>query len=118
MRQAGYSTPVITAGRIPTPELAEEILRTEQADIIALARPVLRDPEWPRKAREGRASDIYHCVYCNQCLERVIMKDLPAQCKNACSPACPAGIDIPRYIRFIANGWPAEAVAVPGTTPA
>jgi 2,4-dienoyl-CoA reductase-like NADH-dependent reductase (Old Yellow Enzyme family) len=70
VRKAGYSTPIITAGRIPNPKIAEVILRNEQADIIALSRPLLRDPDWPRKAREGRDKEINLCTYCNYCIER------------------------------------------------
>ena len=80
IRQAGYSTPVMTAGRIPYPELAEAILQDGQADIIALCRPVLRDPDWVLKAREGRAKEIKRCTYCNHCVEQLI-KDEPGTCK-------------------------------------
>jgi len=80
IRQAGYSTPVTTAGRIPYPELAETVLREGQADLIALSRPLLRDPEWPIKAKEGRAKDIQRCTYCLACLERIFC-DEPAFCR-------------------------------------
>ncbi len=66
--------PVMVAGSIPTPELAEEILRSGQADFIALGRPLLADPQWPRKAREGRPEDITPCIRCNDgCHDRGIM---------------------------------------------
>ena len=80
LRKAGHSTPVITAGRIPHPELAEEILHEGQADIIALSRPLLRDPEWPLKAKEGRAKEIDRCSYCSTCVDR-IFNDQPALCQ-------------------------------------
>ncbi|MFC1905391.1 hypothetical protein ACFLXL_01120 [Chloroflexota bacterium] len=80
VRQAGYSTPVITAGRIPYPKLAEEILLGERADLIALSRPLLRDPDWPKKAKEGREKEINRCTYCNYCLERENY-DEPGFCK-------------------------------------
>jgi 2,4-dienoyl-CoA reductase (NADPH2) len=79
VRQAGFSTPVITAGRIPYPELAENILKEEKADIIGLCRPLLRDPEWPVKARENRSADIERCTYCNTCLANEC-EDEPAVC--------------------------------------
>lgn len=62
--------PVIVAGSITTPELAEEILERGKADFIALARPLLADPYWSRKAKEGRPEDIAPCIRCNECLER------------------------------------------------
>lgn len=79
IRQAGYSTPVITAGRIPYPELAEAILRDGQADIIGLSRPLLRDPDWVAKTKSGREKEIKRCTYCNDCMEKLI-KDEPALC--------------------------------------
>ncbi|MDP2660131.1 MAG: NADH:flavin oxidoreductase [Dehalococcoidia bacterium] len=79
VRQAGYSTPIITAGRIPYPKLAEAILATEQADLIGLSRPLLRDPNWPIKAREGREKEITRCTYCNECMDRLI-EDEPGLC--------------------------------------
>ena len=64
--------PVIAAGRIDTPGLAEEILRKGQADLIAMGRALLADPELPRKAASGRAREIIPCVACNQgCIDRI-----------------------------------------------
>ncbi len=79
IRQAGLGTPVITAGRIPHPRLAESILTEGQADIIGLSRPLLRDPEWANKAWEGRDKEITRCTYCNECMDRLI-KDEPGLC--------------------------------------
>jgi 2,4-dienoyl-CoA reductase-like NADH-dependent reductase (Old Yellow Enzyme family) len=66
--------PVMVAGSIPTPELAEEILASGKADFIALGRPLLADPQWPKKAKEGRPEDIRPCIRCNDgCHDRGIM---------------------------------------------
>lgn len=67
--RAGFETPIVTAGKIRSPGLAEQILAQGQADIIGLCRPVLCDPDWPLKAREGRTKDIVRCTACNWCLE-------------------------------------------------
>jgi 2,4-dienoyl-CoA reductase (NADPH2) len=80
LREAGYTTPVITAGRIPYPELAESILKEGQADLIALGRPLIRDPDWVVKAREGRRKDIKKCIYCNDCTERELYGE-PSLCQ-------------------------------------
>ncbi|MFH1114324.1 MAG: NADH:flavin oxidoreductase [Pseudomonadota bacterium] len=69
LRQAGHNTPVVTAGRIPTAQVAESVLEANQADIVAVARPILADPHWPNKYREGRENEILKCVYCNKCRE-------------------------------------------------
>ena len=80
LREAGYTTPVITAGRIPCPELAESLLKEGQADLIALGRPLIRDPDWVVKAREGRRKDIKKCIYCNDCTERELYGE-PSLCQ-------------------------------------
>jgi len=66
---AGFTTPVVTAGKIRTPKHAEQILDQGKADIIGLCRALLCDPDWPIKAREGRDKDIVRCSACNWCLE-------------------------------------------------
>jgi dimethylglycine catabolism A len=60
--------PVITAGKISTPEFAESILQEGKADLIGVCRGILCDPEWPNKAKEGRSNDIIRCVYCCLCM--------------------------------------------------
>lgn len=65
------SIPVIASGSINLPDLAESILRDGKADFIGLGRPLWADPEWPRKALEGRPEDIRPCIRCNDgCLAR------------------------------------------------
>lgn len=58
--------PVTVAGRINDPAFAEEILREGKADFVSFARALHADPEFPRKAREGRLGDICMCVACMQ----------------------------------------------------
>lgn len=69
LRQAGHNTTIVTAGRIPTADVAESVLEANGADLIAVARPILADPYWPNKHREGREKEILTCVYCNKCRE-------------------------------------------------
>lgn len=64
-----YGIPVITAGKIPTPDLAEAILDEGKSDLIGLCRPLICDPDWPKKSKEGRWSKIRKCTYCNVCME-------------------------------------------------
>lgn len=65
----GFNTAIVTAGRIPTAKVAETVLKNQEADLVAIARPILADPYWPNKSREGREKDILKCVYCNKCRE-------------------------------------------------
>ncbi|MBI2907220.1 MAG: FAD-dependent oxidoreductase [Chloroflexi bacterium] len=59
--------PVIAGGGLRTPAFCERILEQGKADFIGLARPLLADPEWPIKAREGRVEDIRPCLSCEEC---------------------------------------------------
>ncbi|MEX2469604.1 MAG: NADPH-dependent 2,4-dienoyl-CoA reductase, partial [Pseudohongiellaceae bacterium] len=64
--------PVITSNRINTPEVAEEILRRGDADMISMARPLLADAEFVHKTDTGRADEINTCIGCNQaCLDHI-----------------------------------------------
>jgi 2,4-dienoyl-CoA reductase-like NADH-dependent reductase (Old Yellow Enzyme family)/thioredoxin reductase len=66
------SIPVIAVGKIRTPDLAEDVLAVGKADFIAFARPFLADPDWPKKAKENRTSEINKCITCNQgCITRL-----------------------------------------------
>jgi len=77
-----YGVPFIVAGRIPTAELAESLLQEDKADLIGLARPLLCDPDWPKKYMEGRPKDILKCIYCNECLDRDRRFE-PVECTTA-----------------------------------
>jgi len=58
--------PVVAVGRINDPVIAEQILANHQADIVAMVRALIADPEMPRKAREGRLDEIRKCIGCNE----------------------------------------------------
>lgn len=76
----GIGIPVIAAGKI-TPELAAGVLEQGRADFIALARPLLADPELPNKLREGRLDEVRRCIYCNNCLKSATDRDAgPMSC--------------------------------------
>ena len=58
----GLEVPVVAAGKLGYPDLAEQALRDGACDMIMLARPLLADPEWPRKAHAGRVGEIVPCI--------------------------------------------------------
>lgn len=60
--------PVIAVGQIRWPETAERAIADGDADLIALGRPMLTDPEWANKARAGRRDLIRPCTSCNWCI--------------------------------------------------
>jgi len=64
------------------PDVAERILASGEIDLVSMARPLLADPAWVRKAREGRVDEINTCIACNQaCLDHVFEppRQLPGQ---------------------------------------
>jgi 2,4-dienoyl-CoA reductase (NADPH2) len=70
--KAEVSLPVIATNRINMPQVAEDILSAGKADMVSLARPLLADPQWVRKARLGQSERINTCIACNQaCLDHV-----------------------------------------------
>lgn len=64
--------PVICVGRVTEPWVAERIIAQGKTDMVAMARALLADPEWPNKARTGRWEDIAPCVSDTQCLMHVV----------------------------------------------
>lgn len=66
------SIPVITAGRINEPEVAEDILQAGKSDLIALGRALLADADFPNKVIQGELESIRTCIACNQeCIGRL-----------------------------------------------
>ncbi len=65
------SVPVIAAGRLDDVELAERLLREQQADLIAVGRALIADPDWPAKAQAGKSAEIRPCIACNACVDLV-----------------------------------------------
>jgi len=75
-------TPVIMAGRVQSPETAERVLKEKSADLIGLARVLLADPLWPKKAKGEVAEPIIRCEpTCSLCMKRV-MSGKPAYCSR------------------------------------
>jgi 2,4-dienoyl-CoA reductase (NADPH2) len=69
------SVPLVTSNRINMPEVAEALLAGGSADLVSMARPFLADPDWLRKAAEGRADEINTCIACNQaCLDHAFQR--------------------------------------------
>ncbi len=59
--------PVTVVGAIMNPNQAEKLIADGVADLVALGRPLVADPQWPKKAMEGRPEDIVPCIRCLQC---------------------------------------------------
>lgn len=66
------SIPLVTTNRINTPEVAEDILKNNHADMVSMARPLLADPDFVNKAAQDKADEINTCIACNQaCLDHI-----------------------------------------------
>ena len=64
--------PTMASYMIHSPKMAEQILEKDQADLIGFVRPLICDPDFPQKARQGQHKDIRYCVRDNKgCVGRV-----------------------------------------------
>lgn len=59
--------PISTVGAIVDPEMMEEIIASGKADVVELGRPLLADPYFPTKLRQGKEKDITKCIRCMGC---------------------------------------------------
>ncbi len=82
LRDRLNGVPLMALGRITDPAEADGILARDEASLIALGRPLVADPAWPRKAAEGRSWDIRYCLSCNTCWGAIIMMHVPIACVN------------------------------------
>ena len=74
------SLPVITVGKLSEPRLVEDIVATGRADIVALGRQVVADPDFPRKVLAKRYDDIRRCSSSNWCLMSAFFRNESAKC--------------------------------------
>jgi 2,4-dienoyl-CoA reductase-like NADH-dependent reductase (Old Yellow Enzyme family)/thioredoxin reductase len=77
--KAALTIPTIMAGRIITPEDAEDVLQNDSADFISLGRALLADPHWCAKAFGEVDAPIRPCISCNVCYER-LTRELDVAC--------------------------------------
>ena len=76
--RADLGVPVVAMGRL-TPEAAEEALAAGHADVIAMGRPLIADPDLPRKLAEGRRDRVRPCAYQYRCISAIFTDD-PVRC--------------------------------------
>lgn len=79
LRQAIKSVrdiPMFIVGHIGSGEAAEKIVAENRADMVAMTRTQIADPEFANKLREGRGDEIINCIRCNQaCIGRVMQSN-------------------------------------------
>ena len=106
------SVPVTVAGRIRTPAEAETLLANGQADIVAMARAFITDPDWVAKVRRGEEGRIRPCMSCNQFCLGAANRAVPAGCNI--NPAAGREFELPRATQ----AETVRSVAVVGGGPA
>jgi mycofactocin system FadH/OYE family oxidoreductase 2 len=80
VKEALERLPVFAVGGIKDAAHAERVLADGIADMVAITRADIADPDFPAKVREGREDEVYHCIRCNQgCISRP-QRGLPISC--------------------------------------
>ena len=80
------SVPVMVAGRMELPDLAEKALAGNMADMVTIGRGLLAEPHWPNKILSGQIEDIRPCIGCHDgCFQRMLLKG-PLSC--TVNPSC------------------------------
>lgn len=69
VKEAGVPQPVLTLGAFQDPELIEKTLAEGGADIVAMARGLIADPQMPNKAFDRKEEEIIPCIKCFHCLD-------------------------------------------------
>ncbi len=72
--------PVIYCGRVTEPAHANSVIEAGHADIVAIARATMADPQFAIKASEGRDAHIRPCIGLNECIHRKLVDGLPYAC--------------------------------------
>ena len=72
--------PVLVAGRINQPQLAEQVVAQGQADMVGVVRALICDPDFPNKAQAERIDDIRACIGCNQACVGHRLSYYPVSC--------------------------------------
>ena len=78
--KAGKKPIIVAVGKLGYPDLAEQILRDNSADMIMLARPLLSDPDWALKAYQGKTKDIRPCIGCHEACIKEFVEGGHPQC--------------------------------------
>ena len=69
--RAAITTPVTVVGAILDLDLAEKTIAEGSADMVAMCRALIADPQLPKKTLSGHKKDVIPCIRCNECLARV-----------------------------------------------
>ena len=110
------TVPVISVGRYTDPFVMDDVIACGDADMIAVARQHLADPDFLKNAQAGHPEDTLECLACNQgCIERLALEAQPVRCainpqtgQELLWPAGPASVS--RNV-WVIGGGPAGLTA-------
>ena len=76
-----FNKPTVIAGNIRSPKVAEDIIATGDADLIAIGRGLIAEPEWVQKVQSGNERLMRKCISCNiGCADHRIARSRPLRC--------------------------------------
>ena len=75
-----FGVPVIAVNQLDEVDRALEVLNENRADLAAVGRGLIADPEWPAKVREGRFDDIVKCTRCDEKCFGHLKLGIPIEC--------------------------------------
>ena len=101
--------PVIAVGRINDPIIAESVIASGQADLVAIGRGSIADPHLPEKAQSGRADEIAFCMGCRQLCNENLFAGKPIGClmnPESCNEYLPSLEKTikPKYVLVVGGG--------------
>jgi 2-enoate reductase len=111
LSNAGLPVPVAAVGKLGYPDLAEQALRQGKCDMVMLGRPLLADPDWPEKARQGKVKEIIPCIGCQEGCINEFVEGGHLQCAvnprtafEEIYPAVPTPAQRPQKIAVVGGG--------------
>lgn len=108
------SVPVVVSNRLGDPVLAAQLIANGDADLVAMGRPLIADPDLPKKVAAGNTESVRPCIACNQgCFDNVFA-GAPVRC--VLNPV--AGFEADRRVEPIADPAARKKVVVVGAGPA
>jgi len=75
-----FGVPVIGVGMMNKPGRAETVLREKRADLIAVGRQLIADPDWPEKVRRGEPDSVVQCIRCDKKCFGNLRAGIPIAC--------------------------------------
>ena len=103
--------PVIAVNMIKEPWFAEKMLEEDLVDFVGLGRAVVADPEWAKKAAEGREDEINRCISCTFCFETLVADAIAGVGPVKCAVNPRAGREA-KYPGFVKDGAKRSVVVV------